>query len=90
MHMDRLIFELKASVEATSLYILMCAFLDQGEAPTLELSKSRWNGDEASLVTAAAELMDLGVLERAMPVPMDVPLTIMPSSLWHWPTQETL
>ena len=90
MHMDRLIFELKASVEATSLYILMCAFLDQGEAPTLELAKSRWNGDERSLATAAAELMELGVIERATPVPMDLPLNLMPSSLWHWPTPETL
>jgi hypothetical protein len=87
--MDRLIFELKASVEATSLYILMCAFLDQGEAPTLENAKSRWNGDEESLVGAARELMGLGVLERALPVPMEVPLDVLPSDRWHWPIPET-
>jgi hypothetical protein len=88
--MDRLIFELKASVQATSLYILMCAFLDQGEAPTLEQAKGRWNGDEESLIQAATELMGHGVLERANPVPMDLPLTIMPSEKWFWPTPEIL
>lgn len=85
MHMDRMIFELNASVEATSLYILLCVFLDQGEAPTLEQAKSRWNGDEASLVDAAMELMGHGVLERALPVPMDLSLTLNPSEKWHWP-----
>jgi hypothetical protein len=90
MHMDRLIFELKASVEATSLYILLCAFLDQGEAPTLEDAKSRWNGDETSLTRAAGELMGLGVLEQALPVPMDRPLNVLPSDKWHWVTPEIL
>ncbi len=89
MHMDRLIFDLKASVEATSLYILLCAFLDQGEAPTLEQARSRWNGDDESLVNAAMELMGHGVLERALPVPMDVPLSIHPSDQWHWPVSSS-
>jgi hypothetical protein len=90
MHMDRLIFELKVSVEATSLYILMCAFLDQGEAPTLEHAKGRWSGDEGSLVKAASELMERGVLERALPVPMDRPLNVLPSDQWLWPTPQIL
>ncbi len=45
MHMDRAIFNLEASVEATSLYILLCALLDQGEPLTLDRAHRamEWN-----------------------------------------------
>lgn len=83
MHMDRAVFELKASVEATSLYILLCALQDQGEAPTLGLARTKWNGDEESLKKAAEELMQLGVLGKMVPVGEDKPVVINPSEKWR-------
>ncbi len=82
MHMDRAIFDMQASVEATSLYILLCAFLDQGETPTLSLALTKWNGDIKSLAMAAEELMQRGVLETLSPIEEDAPLAVNPSSKW--------
>src|SRR5208283_2703862 len=57
MNMDRAIFDLKVSVEAASLYILLCALMDGGQAPTLENALQKWTGTEESLLTAAQELI---------------------------------
>jgi hypothetical protein len=84
MNMDRAIFALKASVEATSLYILLCALLDQGAPPTLEHARAKWNGTDTNLATAAQELMQRGVLETLDPITEETPLTVNPSSKWHF------
>ena len=62
MHMDRSIFNLEASVEATSLYILLCALADEKEPLTLERASLQWNGTGKDLLEAAAELLQRGVL----------------------------
>ena len=63
MHMDRAIFDLNASVGATSLYILVCALLDQGEdGITLDRVGLQWNGSREELYAAAEELVLRGVL----------------------------
>ncbi|NLI81369.1 MAG: hypothetical protein GX443_06725 [Deltaproteobacteria bacterium] len=63
MHMDRAIFDLRASVEATSLYILICALLDQGEERvTLNRAFQQWNGTREELMQAADELSRRGVV----------------------------
>ena len=63
MHMDRAIFDLNASVGATSLYILICALLDQGEQGiTLDRVSVQWNGSREELHAAAEELVRRGVL----------------------------
>jgi len=63
MHMDRAIFDLNASISATSLYILMCALLDQGEEGiTLDRASLQWNGSREELHAAAEELVRRGVL----------------------------
>ena len=64
-HMDRAVFHLKAGVPATSLYILICSLLDEGEAPTPERAKRMWNGTEEDLIEAIHELTERGILEPA-------------------------
>jgi hypothetical protein len=61
--MDRTIFHLKASVPATSLYILICSLMDEGEAPTLDRARTLWNGSEDDLNGAIRELTDRKILE---------------------------
>lgn len=68
MNMDRAIFDLDASVEATSLYIILCALMDAGVAPTLEQARLKWNGTEGSLAAAAEELVRRGVLGVRLPL----------------------
>jgi len=82
MLMDRAIFDLNASVEATSLYILLCALLDQQELPTLTRAKVQWNGSGENLVSAAEELMRRGVLQEIHPLRDDEPLRVNPRDKW--------
>jgi hypothetical protein len=81
--MDRAIFDLRASVEATSLYILLCALSDQGETLTLERAGVPWNGTGEELVKAAEELIHRGVLAGRQPLTPHQPLAINPSDEWH-------
>ena len=67
--MDRAIFDLAMSVEATSLYILLCALMDDGEAPTLENALPKWAGTEETLLTAAMELIERCIIAGAVPIP---------------------
>jgi len=83
MHMDRAIFDLKASVEATSLYILLCALLDQGEPTSIERARVQWNGTEDGLIRAAQELMIRGVLELRNPLSEKTVLTLNPKGQWR-------
>jgi hypothetical protein len=82
MHMDRSIFNLKASTEATSLYLLICALLDLGQAPTLLEIRAKWTGDEESLQAATRELMRRGVLEPSHSQSEDTPFAILSSDHW--------
>ena len=74
MNMDRAIFELNTTVEATSLYILLCALMDQGRPPTLEEAIAKWTGTEQSLLAAAEELIKRCVLNSTLPIPGDMHL----------------
>jgi len=84
MSMDRMIFELKASIFATSLYLLICSHLDEGERPTLNNAREAWNGTEENLVQAAVELMERRVLASAAPLDFDQPLFVNPREKWLW------
>jgi hypothetical protein len=68
MNMDRAIFDLGTSVEATSLYILLCALMDGEQAPTLENALAKWTGSEESMLAAAEELISRCVLSASLPV----------------------
>ena len=83
MQMDRGIFDLEASVEATSLYILLCALLDQGDTLTLDRASVQWNGSREDLVTAANELIQRGILAGNQPLTQDQPLQLNPRDQWQ-------
>jgi hypothetical protein len=80
--MDRAIFDLRASVEATSLYILLCALADQGDSLSLDRASIQWNGSREDLFRAAEELIQRGVLAASQPLTLDQPLELNPSENW--------
>jgi hypothetical protein len=84
MSMDRMIFEMKASVLATSLYMLLCSHLDEGQKPTLNLARRVWNSTEEDLAEAARELIGLNVLKPIDPLEFDLPISINPREKWIW------
>ncbi len=90
MTMDRAIFDMNASVEATSLYILLCALGDEGNPVTLETARQRWNSSEEDLMNGARELMHLGVIIGEEPLSHETPLHIQPRSHWQPPAHKTL
>ncbi|MDR3570373.1 MAG: hypothetical protein P4L43_20305 [Syntrophobacteraceae bacterium] len=83
MKMDRAIFDRKISVEATSLYILLCALMDAGEEPTLENASAKWTGDEKALVDAARELIEHSIIAGEVPTPKDMHLHPNSRELWR-------
>lgn len=83
MNMDRAIFDLNASVEATSLYILLCALMDLGEPPTLALAETKWNAPKESLLAAADELIGRGVVNAIPPIRPETHLHMNPRNEWR-------
>jgi hypothetical protein len=82
--MDRAIFELKASVDATSLYILICALLDQGVVMvTAGRALNQWSGTRESLFSATEELMNRKVLERMQPLSDETHLHVNSKEKWQ-------
>ncbi len=82
MHMDRAIFELNASVEATSLYIIICSLMDEGLHPTLENIRFRWSGTEEALHEAVRELGACGVAATRGPVEEGQHIHLNPRNDW--------
>lgn len=82
--MDRAIFDMNLGVEATSLYILICALNDQGEVPTLDRIRVQWNGSSEGLLHAAEELVQHGIANGSLPVKENEPLHVNPKGKWHW------
>ncbi|OIQ02094.1 MAG: hypothetical protein AUK55_01060 [Syntrophobacteraceae bacterium CG2_30_61_12] len=80
--MDRAIFDLKLSVEATSLYILICAHTVGVEAPNSETLIPLWNGSREQFQSAAAELAQRGILLNSVPPAATEPLRIASSHCW--------
>ncbi len=83
MQMDRAIFDLNASVEATSLYILACALMDEGLDPTLADIRLKWSGTDESLIRAIGELAGYGVLEATLPLGDASTISINPREKWR-------
>ena len=54
--MDRKIFNLNLSVEATSAYILICNLAESGTPITIESARTFWNDSPEALVSALEEL----------------------------------
>jgi hypothetical protein len=66
MLMDRKIFTLNLSVEATSAYILVCSFAEGGAPATVESLGSFWNGPQQALPSALTELRSRGIIDEIL------------------------
>jgi len=84
MNMDRMIFDFNPSVFATSLYIILCSHIDEGERPTLNHALRAWNSTEENLIQAAKELIDLNILKSLEPLDLDGRLSLNPREKWSW------
>jgi len=63
--MDRAIFDLGLSVEATSAYILLDSLTDSGRRPApREVLFSSWNAEPQALEEALAELERRGIIRQ--------------------------
>ncbi|MCK8603614.1 hypothetical protein [Desulfoferrobacter suflitae] len=82
-HMDRTIFHLRASVPATSLYLLICSLLDEGQTPTLKRTKELWNGSEEEFQAAIQELTQRGILVPPRPMANGRPAHLDLTSNWR-------
>lgn len=82
MHMDRAVFDLKVSVHAVSLYILICALLDEGREPTVDAVRSQWSASEEALRAAAAELAARKVVSMETEGDFAGSFSVLPSSQW--------
>jgi hypothetical protein len=88
--MDRAIFDLRISVEATSAYILICSLMDEGHFPSLTQMRSLWNGNDDSLQAALGELMERQVLVARGELFEDSPVSVNPADKWKWDLDKIL
>jgi DNA-binding IscR family transcriptional regulator len=81
--MDRQIFNMGLTVEATSAYIVITSLLGDNQRPSLDMIKNRWTLSDETLDRALAELTDRNVLQsRSGPDGMDLYYPT-PASLWR-------
>ncbi|HEC31775.1 MAG TPA: hypothetical protein ENI41_04710 [Deltaproteobacteria bacterium] len=64
MIMEREIFNLQLSVEATSAYILMCSLQEKGKILTDETISPYWQGTDEQLKTAIVELKERNIIQE--------------------------
>lgn len=76
--MDRRIFDQGLSVEAVSLYVLMCSLADGGAVVRRETAQPMWNATETELDSAIAELAAQSIAR----VEPNGDWVILPGSLW--------
>ena len=87
MVMDRKIFTLNLSVEATSAYILMCTLAESGAPITIESAGTFWNDTPEALVSALAELDRHGIIFEALDANQMRQYYLNPSDLWKKPAE---
>lgn len=66
MMMDRKIFNLNLSVEATSAYILICNLAESGTPITIESAGTFWNDTPEALASALEELKRHCIIVEAL------------------------
>jgi hypothetical protein len=62
--MDRKIFALELTVEATSAYILICSLAEGGAPVTVESLGAFWNAPQEALPPALEELKSRGIIHE--------------------------
>ncbi len=82
--MDTRIFEFNAGLTATSLYILICSKIEEGQRPTLNAILPSWNASTEELVLAVEELSRLGVLRHVGNLDYDRELFVNTRERWSW------
>jgi hypothetical protein len=80
--MDRKIFSLNLSVEATSAYILICNLAESGTPITIESAGTFWNDRPESLVSALEELDRHRIIFEALDANQMRQYYLNPSELW--------
>ena len=80
--MDRKIFDLNLSVEATSAYILICNLADSGTPITIESAETFWNDKPEALVSALKELNHHGIIFEAQDANQMRQYYLNPSDRW--------
>ena len=83
MLMDRKIFEMNLSVEATSAYILICTLAESGAPVTIESAASFWNDSPEALTKALAELDRCSVIYQELDSNQMRQYIPNPSNLWE-------
>jgi hypothetical protein len=82
MLMDRKIFEMNLSVEATSAYILICTLAESGTPVTIESAASFWNDSHEALTRALEELDRRRVIYQELDSNQMRQYFPKPSNLW--------
>ena len=80
--MDRKIFKLNLSVEATSAYILICNLAESGTPITIESAGTFWNDEPEALVSALKELNRHGIIFEALDANQMRQYYVNPSDRW--------
>ncbi len=83
MLMDRKIFTLNLSVEATSAYILICTLAESGTPVTIESAGSFWNEGPEALTRALEELNRHGVIYEELDSKQIRQYFLNPSDRWE-------
>jgi hypothetical protein len=83
--MDRKIFSLDLSVEATSAYILICTLTESRTPVTIESTGSFWNDSPEALTRALEELKGHRILYEKLDSNQVRQYLINPSDLWEEP-----
>ena len=80
--MDRKIFNLNLSVEATSAYILICNLAESGTPITIESARTFWNDSPEALVSALEELDRHRIIFEALDAKQMRQYYLNPSDRW--------
>ena len=80
--MDRQIFNMNLSVEATSAYIIVASLTGDNVRPSHEYIKARWTSTPESLETALHELIGRRILEPQTDPKGESIYYPAPASLW--------
>jgi hypothetical protein len=83
MLMDRKIFSLNLSVEATSAYILICTMADSGTPVTIESAETFWNDSPEALTRAFEELNRHRIIYEQLDPNKMRQYFVNPSDLWE-------
>lgn len=87
MLMDRKIFAMNLSVEATSAYILICTLAESGAVVTIESAGSFWNDSPEALTKALEELNHRRIIYEELDAKQRRQYLLNPSDLWEPPAE---